>query len=56
MISLILAASLAPIMNPQKYIKAQINKARGAFSWLRTLWKSKQLSLRTKTKLYKSRS
>lgn len=38
----------------QKDIKTRLNKARGAFSQLRNIWKSKQYSLRTKVRLYNS--
>lgn len=38
----------------QKHIKARIIKARGVFSRIRTIWKSKHLSLKTKIKLYNS--
>lgn len=38
----------------QKDIKARIIKARGVFSRIRTIWKFKHLSLKTKIKLYNS--
>ena len=38
----------------QKDIKARLNKARGVFSQLRNIWKSKQYSLKTKLRLYNS--
>ena len=38
----------------KKDIEARLNKARGTFSRLRNVWKSKQYSLKTKIKLYNS--
>ena len=38
----------------KKDIKARLNKARGSFSRLRNIWRSKQYSLKTKLKLYNS--
>ena len=38
----------------QKDIKARLNKARCAFSRLRSIWKSKQYSLKTKVRIYNS--
>lgn len=37
-----------------KDIEARLNKARGTFTRLRNIWKSKQLSRKTKIKLYNS--
>ena len=38
----------------RKDIKTRLNKARGSFSRLRNIWRSKQYSLKTKFKLYNS--
>ena len=38
----------------QKDIKARLNKARCAFSRLKSIWKSKQYSLSTKVRIYNS--
>ena len=38
----------------KKDISARLNKARGAFSRLRNIWKSKQFKLKTKLRIYNS--
>ena len=49
-----LASVISTDNSAQKDIKARLNKARCAFSRLRSIWKSKQYSLKTKVRIYNS--
>ena len=49
-----LGSNISKVSGAQKDIRARFGKARGTFSKLNPIWKSKEYSLKTNVKLYKS--